>query len=361
MQRLDPARFAGEIGGRSVSLYTLRSPQIEASWCNQGARLLQLIVPDRQGRPCDVVLGHDSLAQLQAGMASMGAFIGRFANRIAQARYACEGQVHTLPANDGPHCLHGGPLGSRHQVFEVLACDSQRLSLGWIFADDGFPGQVALEVHHRLEGASLLLDYSAEVRGAATPLNFTSHPFFNLDGDASPSALDHELQIEAEQFVPVGPDRIPLGHFEPVAGTAFDFRRPRRVSQALAQGHAQLSLGPVPGYDHAFVTPQPAGGLQRQARLRSPASGIVMEVWSDAPSLQLFSSAAMDGSLPRHAGKHGRVHGSGAGLCLEPQHLPDAPNQPLWGPCIYQPGQILRGQIQYRFSVDVSSDGSSGI
>ncbi|MEI7786492.1 MAG: aldose epimerase family protein [Betaproteobacteria bacterium] len=357
MRRLDPDRFSGEISGLEVGLYTLRSPQIEASWCNHGARLLQLIVPDREGRLRDVVLGHDSLAQVQAGMASMGAFIGRFANRIAQARYACEGQTHALPANDGPHCLHGGPQGSRHQVFEVLASDSQGLSLGWTFADDGFPGQVALQVHHRLEGATLMLDYSAEVSGAATPLNFTSHPFFNLDGDASPSALGHELQIDAEHFVPVGPDRIPLGHYEPVAGTAFDFRRPRRVGQALTQGHAQLGLGPVPGYDHAFVT-APAGGLQRQARLRSPASGIVMEVWSDAPGLQLFSSAAMDGSLPRHAGKHGRVHGRGAGLCLEPQHLPDAPNQPLWGPCIYQPGQILRGQIQYRFSVDDSSNSS---
>ncbi len=360
MRRLDPQRFAGQVGGCEVGLYTLRSPQIEASWCNHGARLLQLIVPDREGRLRDVVLGHDSLAQLQGGMASMGAFIGRFANRIAQARYRRGGELHALPANDGPHCLHGGPQGSRHQVFEVLACDSQRLSLGWTFADDGFAGQVQLQVHHRLDGAALILEYSATVSAAATPLNFTSHPFFNLDGDVSPSALGHELQIDAEHFVPVGPDRIPLGHFEPVAGTAFDFRQMRPVSQALAQGHAQLRLGPVPGYDHAFVTAS-AGGLRRQARLRSPLSGIVMEVWSDAPGLQLFSSAAMDGSLPRHAGKHGRVHGSGAGLCLEPQHLPDAPNQPLWGPCIYEPGQTVRGQFQYRFSVDDSGEPSDSV
>jgi aldose 1-epimerase len=352
MRPLDPQRFEGQVGGRPVGLYTLRSHQMQASWCNQGARLLQLLVPDRQGQMRDVVLGHDSLEQLLSGMASMGAFVGRYANRIAQSRLVIDGQIHRLPANDGPHCLHGGPGGSRDQVFEVRACSGDRLSLGWTFLsrDDGFPGDVDLRLDCQIEGATLTLNYRAEVSGAATALNFTSHPYFNLDGDASASALDHELQIDADHFVPVSPDRIPLGHFEPVAGTAFDFRRPRVVRQALAQGHPQL--GPKPGFDHAYVTPVAAGGLRRQARLRSALSGIVMEVWSDAPSLQFFSSVAMDGSGPRHAGKHGRVHGSGAGLCLEPQHLPDAPNQPGFGPWLYRPGQCLSGQIQYRFSID---------
>ena len=352
MRPLDPQRFEGQVGERLVGLYTLRSDQMQASWCNHGARLLQVLVPDRQGQWRDVVLGHDSLEQLQSGMASMGAFVGRYANRIAQSRLVIDGQTHRLPANDGPHCLHGGPGGSRHQVFDVLACSSERLSLGWTFLsrDDGFPGDVDLQLDCQLEGAILALNYRACVSGAATALNFTSHPFFNLDGDASASALDHELQIDADHFVPVSPDRIPLGHFAPVAGTAFDFRVPRVVRRALAQGHPQL--GPKPGFDHAYVTPVTAGGLRRQATLRSALSGIVMEVWSDAPSLQFFSSAAMDGSGPRHAGKHGRVHGSGAGLCLEPQHLPDAPNQPGFGPWLYRPGQCLSGQIQYRFSID---------
>jgi len=349
--RLDPSRFAGQIQGREVGLYVIEGEDLSVAVCNHGARILQILTPDRQGQVQDVVLGHDSLPQLLAGMPSMGAFIGRFANRIAQARFAHGGRPWQLPANDGPHCLHGGPGGSRHQVFEVRACSGDRLSLGWTFLsrDDGFPGDVDLQLDCQIEGATLTLNYRAEVSGAATALNFTSHPFFNLDGDASDSALDHELQIDADQFVPVSAERIPLGHFEPVAGTAFDFRQPRVVRQALAQGHPQL--GPKPGFDHAYVTPVAAGGLRRQARLRSALSGIVMEVWSDAPSLQFFSSAAMDGSGPRHAGKHGRVHGSGAGLCLGPQHLPDAPNQPGFGPWLYRPGQCLRGQIQYRFSL----------
>jgi aldose 1-epimerase len=261
----------------------------------QRLRLLQVLVPDRQGQMRDVVLGHDSLDQLQTGMPSMGAFVGRYANRIAHGRLVIDGQTHRLPANDGPHCLHGGPGGSRHQVFDVLSCSGDRLSLGWTFLslDDGFPGDVDLQLDCQLEGTTLALHYRARVRGAATALNFTSHPFFNLDGDASASALDHELQIDADRFVPVSADRIPLGHFEPVAGTAFDFRQPRVVRQALAQGHPQL--GTRPGFDHAYVTPLPGGGLQRQARLRSALSGIVMEVWSDAPSLQFFSSSAMDG------------------------------------------------------------------
>jgi aldose 1-epimerase len=112
MRPLDPKRFEGQVGGRSVGLYTLQSNQMQASWCSQGARLLQVLVPDRQGQMRDVVLGHDSLDQLQTGMPSMGAFVGRYANRIAHGRLVIDGHTHRLPANDGPHCLHGGPGGA---------------------------------------------------------------------------------------------------------------------------------------------------------------------------------------------------------------------------------------------------------
>jgi len=351
---LSPDAFAGQVDGRRVSLHVLRSTRLQAAFCNHGARLLQLVVTGRDGQPRDVVLGNDSLTQLMAGMPSMGAFIGRYANRIGGGHLQMGGQCYELPANEGLNCLHGGPGGSRHQVFSVLGQDENRLRLGWCFRtdNDGFPGEVDLELEYCIEDDSLRASYTAEVRGAATPLSMTCHPFFNLEGAQSATALDHRLQIWADEFVPVDAWRIPQGHLEPVAGTAFDFRQMRTVRDALSQDHAQLRLGPAPGFDHAFSTPGRPGVLKLQARLHAPVSGIAMEVWSDAPCLQFYSGANLDGQLPRHAGKDGQIYRSGAALCLEPQQFPDAPNQPFFPACIYQPGEQMRGQIQYRFSVE---------
>lgn len=353
MRLLSPEAFDGQIEGQAVGLYRLRSTHLQAAFCNQGARLLELIVLDRHGQPRDVVLGHDSLRQLLSGIPSMGAFIGRYANRIAQSRFELGGREYRVPANEGPHCVHGGPGGSRHRVFSVRSYQQDRLQLHLCLrsADDGFPGDLDVELECRLEGARLILSYEASVMGAATPLSLTAHPFFNLEGEGADSALDHELQILADEFVPVDAARIPLGHLEAVEATAFDFRQPRTLREALAQGHAQLEFGPVPGFDHAYRTQGPAGRLNLQARLRAPGSGIALELWSDAPSLQFYSGASMDGQLPRHAGKHGRVYGRSAALCLEPQQFPDAPNQRLFPACMLQPGERVRGQIEYRFSV----------
>ena len=346
---LDPARFAGRVKGREVGLFVLQAHGLRAAVCNHGARLLELWVPDAQGRLVDVVLGHDSLAQLLAGQASMGAFVGRYANRIAQARFNVAGRVHHLPANDGPHCLHGGPGGSRHQVFEVLAHAPDHLRLAWTFreADDGFPGEAALELEYRLLPGTLRLAHRCRVSGAATPLSFTGHAYFNLEGPDAPDALGQVLQIDASQVLPFGADRIPTGAFAEVAGTAFDFRAPRRLSDALAQGHEALQRGARPGFDHCWVVD--GQGFRRHARLHAPGTGIGMAPWSDAPGLQLYSCAPMDGSLPRHAGKHGRIYGASAALCLEPQQLPDAPNQPHFPPVMHAPGEEVGGAIEYRF------------
>jgi aldose 1-epimerase len=354
---LDAARFAGQVSGREVGLYVIQSQGLQVAICNHGARIVQLITPDRQGEPQDVVLGFDSLPQMLSGLPSMGAFIGRFANRIAGARYGVGGHEHLLPANDGAHCLHGGPAGSRVQVFEVLSHTTSQLSLGWTFqeAEDGFPGDVRLELQYRVEGGTLRIDHTARVWRAATPLNFTSHAFFNLEGQGSQDVLGHNVQLSADRYVPVDSGRIPTGQLLQVAGTAFDFGRPRRLREALAQGHAQLSLGGPSGFDHCMVD-----GLsiwRCQARVHAARTGIAMEVWSDAPGLQLYSAAPMDGSLPRHAGKGGRAYGPSAGLCLEPQGLPDGPNQPHFPRAVFEPGEVVHGRMAYRFSAAPSTAG----
>lgn len=351
---LDPRAFDGVAGGRPVRLCQLRTPGgLSASVCNHGARLLQLCVPAREGGWRDVVLGYDSLGQMLQGMASMGAFIGRFANRIAQARFNLDGQAWVLPANDGVHCLHGGPAGSRHQVFDVVREAADQVELGWTFkaADDGFPGDVQLALTYRLRDPGILeIHWEARALDRATVLNVTSHPFFNLEGTLCADARTHRITIDASRYLPVDASRIPTGEMAPVDGTAFDLRDGPLLAQALSR----LPAGT--GFDHCYVLDPvadlaAAAPLRRAARAQAPGSGIVMEVWTDAPGLQFFSASGFDGTLPRHAGKWGRVYPREAGFCLEPQGLPDAPNQPGFPDATMRPGELRRGRIDYRFSV----------
>jgi aldose 1-epimerase len=312
---------------------------------------LELWVQDQHGLWRDVVLGFDGAAQMLSGMPSMGAFVGRYANRIRQSSFPHQGRTWHVPANDGPHCLHGGPAGSRHQVFEVLAATATTLTMAWTFesAVDGFPGDVDLQLTLELDGPRLIMSHVAHVRGDATPLSFTAHPFFNLNGDPQQAVLDHRLQIFANEYVPVDAQRIPLGHLQSVQGTPFDFRQATPIGHALSMSDPQLSLGIQPGFDHAWFTGQAGDALKCQAAVWAPESGIGMQVWSDAPSLQFYSGLAMDGSLPRHAGKREQAYRANAGLCLEPQQLPDAPNHPQWGQVIHPKGSTVRGRIEYRF------------
>ncbi len=351
---LDPARFDGVVGGRAVRLCTLQSPAgLRAAVCNHGGRLLQLVVPGRGGQWQDVVLGHDHLEQMLQGMASLGAFVGRFANRIAGARFTLDGREWRLPANDGPHCLHGGPAGSRHQVFDVLEQAADRVVMAWTFreAEDGFPGDARLTLTYRLRDPGVLeIGWEAVALDRATVLNVTSHPFFNLEGAASGDARGHRIAIDAAHYLPVDAQRIPTGEIAPVAGTPFDLRGGPTLGEALAR----LPAGS--GFDHCYVMGGPEGSSatppwRRAARAQAPGSGIVMEVWSDAPGLQFFSASGFDGSLPRHAGKGGRAYQREAGFCLEPQGLPDAPNRPGFPDATMRPGEPRRGRIEYRFSV----------
>lgn len=335
---LDAARFEDP---RGPGLFRIQGGGLQAAVSPHGARLLQLLVPDRRGRLHDVVLGHDSLEQLRTGIASMGAFIGRYANRIGQARFPLDGRVRQVPANDGPHCLHGGPGGSRYQRFAVADAAADRLVLAWTFREDedGFPGDVELEVGYSFTDGALVLEHAARVLRGPTVLSFTGHAFFDLDGDGD--VRDHRLAVHASRVLRVDAQKIATGDLDAVAGTAMDLRRPRVLREALAE------VG-LPGLDHCYL---PDGcGLRAMARAEGPRSGLALEVWSDAPGLQVYTGAGLDGSLPRHAGKHGRAYGPSAGFCLEPQGLPDAPNHPHFPSAMYRTGETCRGRIEYRFS-----------
>ena len=359
---LDPARFRGDIDGKPVGLFTLRNQRgMVAGITSYGAKIEQLLVPDRNGLLDDVVLGYGSLDAVVNGSASMGAFVGRYAGRIGNARFTLGGTGHVLTANNGSHCLHGGQKGSRFRVFDAVQRDDASVEMRYVFADgeEGFPGTLALRLVYSLtEANEVQLDYEAVALDKPTVASFTTHAFFNLNGEASGSAMGHEVMICAERYFGMTADLIATGDILPVAGTPFDFRQATvlttRVPGASLQAGASMpAIDGVDGYDSCFLLDHPADGtLALCARVRAPESGRVMEVWSTEPALQFYSGLQPQAPLAGGPGKGGRTYFQQQGLCFEPQGYPNAPNRPAFPSAVYEPGQRRAGRTVYRFSTD---------
>lgn len=347
-------RWRGMVDGRAVDLFTLSNAAgMTVRATNWGARIMQILVPDRFGQFGDVALGYDSLADALAGQPSMGAFIGRYAGRIANGRFSLDGADYQLSRNDGENHIHGGTRGSRHQVFEAEQPDTATLRLRYRYADgkDGYPGNLESEVeYHVSPDNELVISYRAET-DRVTVVNFTSHVFFNLRDDGGDS-LDHVLCIDADATTPVTPTMIPTGEIRPVRGTPFDFTQPTAIGARIDESDLQLMQ--ADGYDVNYVLNRRHGerGLVRAARVFEPQSGRVMEVLSTEPGLQFYSGNKLAGAVPRDRGKGGRLYGRRHGFCLEPQHFPDSPNHPHFPSTVLRPGQDYAGRIVYRFSVD---------
>ena len=364
--------FQHTLHGQPIDLYTLRGAGgLQVAVSNYGARLVQVAVPDGQGGLADVALGYDSLQGYLDGQLSMGALIGRWAGRLRLGQLALpEGAVRQLPPNSGPHHHHGGPRGSRFQVFRASEVRPDALRLQHVFRtqDDGVPGTVRLTLDLAVAPDNALhMAWTAEVADAPTVVNLTGHAFFNLAGEGSTHG--HVLQASASRYVPLAADVCPVGTLEPVDGTPFDFRTPRRVGDAVAQPHEQLAR--AGGLDHYLVldetapgpTPQaPASaitppGLRWAARLADPASGRAMEVWTTAPGVQVYAGHGLKADPLRDSGRCARsapgtpwLWQPGDGICLEPMDYPDAPNHPAFGARWWQPGEVVRGAIVYRFA-----------
>jgi aldose 1-epimerase len=348
---LDPARFEREVDGKPVHLFTLRNAAgMVAGITNYGARIEQILVPDRHGRLDDVVLGYDSLEGVMGGSPSMGAFIGRYAGRIGQARFTLNGTQHLLGANNGPHCLHGGLRGSRFKVFDAVQSSPSRVDMRHVFADgeEGFPGTLALRLSYcLLESNELVLDYEAVALDQPTVVSFTRHAFFNLNGESSGSALDHAVTIFADRYFGISPDLVATGELL-LAGnnTLLDLRQPTVLSTRIPRKDRQ-------GYDDCYLVNR-AGtdGLALCARIKAPKTGRVMEVWSTEPALQFYTGLLPRQALPGGPGKSGQAYFPQQGLCLEPQGYPNAPNCPDFPSAVYLPGQARTGSTVYRFSTD---------
>lgn len=350
---LQRARFQSVVDGAQTDLFTLTNASgMTVRFTNLGAKILQIIVPDRDGRMDDVALGYDSIEGVLRGQTSMGAFIGRCAGRIAGGRFTLNGTPHQLTINSGPNSLHGGSGGSRFRVFDVTQTGAAtcELRLDYPAGDQGYPGHVSSRIVYQVtDDNALSIRYEA-VTDAPTVVNFTSHGYFNLAGHGRASGQtmgDHLLTIHADAFTPTDEHLIPTGELRAVDGTPLDFRHPTRIGARIDDAYLQHPS--TRGYDFNWVLNKAAGALDVAAVLYCPDTGREMQVLSTEPGLVFFSGNNFSGAAPRDAGKGGKVYQCRAGLCLEPGRFPDSPNHPQFPTTVLNPGERYSGSIIYRF------------
>jgi len=321
----------------------------EAVVLTLGATLRALLVTLSDGRRADLVLGFDTAAEYLRGKDYFGATIGRYANRIANGRFSLKGREYQLSINDGRNSEHGGLEGFDRRLWSLEGTDtasgaSVRLALLSADADQGYPGELSVHVTYTLTDADeLRIDYHA-VSSAPTVLNLTNHTYWNLAGAGTGDALAASLYVAADAYTPIDDQHIPTGELRSVAGTVFDFRKPRVIAAGIRDGSdPQLMRGA--GYDHNFVLRGAAGVLRTAARLADPRSRRVLELLTTAPGLQLYSGNFLSGSV---LGKGRRLYRQGDGICLETQHFPDSPNQPHFPSTVLEPGRVWTSTTLYR-------------
>ena len=334
----------------TAALFTLRNAHgCRATISPYGGTLTSLLVPDRNGRLGDVVLGFEDLSGYRSpafrqANPYFGALIGRYGNRIAQGRFTLDGHPYSLATNNGPNSLHGGTVGFDQKTWAAepgTGPEGEFLKLSYRSpaGEEGYPGTLDVTVVYTLtDDNALRLDYTATT-DQPTPLNLTNHSYFNLSLGASPDILSHEVTLAADRYTVVDATLIPTGELRPVAGTPFDFRTPHAIGARIGQ---------VPGgYDHNWVL-SPDAARQPAATVYDPASGRTLEVITDQPGIQFYTGNFLDGTL---TGKGGTAYGQHAGFCLETQHFPDSPNQPAFPNTILRPGETFRSVTSYRFGV----------
>jgi aldose 1-epimerase len=353
------AAFGRTPAGEAVEIFTLTNGQgLAVRAATYGGTIVSLSVPDRDGHVADVVLGHDSLEEYIAGANYFGAIIGRFANRIANARFTVDGKTYQLAANNGPNHLHGGRTGFDRVVWRAARFCTDRaagVALSYTSPDgeEGYPGNLEVGVTYTLTDRNeLVVDYLATA-DQATPVNLTQHTCFNLSGEGTGDILSHLLWINADLMTPVDENLIPTGRLAPVGGGPFDFRTRTAVGARIAADDEQLHRGR--GYDHNFVLKrEQEAGLVHAAQVVEPTSGRTLDVYTTEPGLHFYSGnsigsgSSIDG---RVTGKASREYGPRAGLCLETQHYPDSPNQPEFPSTILRPGAQYTSRTVFAFGV----------
>ena len=358
---LDPAKFDTLINEKPVKLYTLKNQNgMEVCITNYGGRIVSLVVPDKDGKPTDVVLGFDNIRQYADTLNSpsdYGSSVGRYANRIKEGKFILNDSTYQLKKNDGPNSLHGGGnTGWMHQVYEAEQIGDSILKLTLVAEDgeNGFPGKVKAVTTYKVTSDNILdMTWEAET-DKPTIINQTNHNYYNLSGDFSQAAYDQVLYVNADNFTPSDKLYIPTGEIKPVEGTPMDFRTPHAVGDSIKSQFDQIQN--ATGYDHNFClnTFKDGKGDDTQvcASLYSPKTGIFMEMYTNEPGVQVYSGnfqgVGADADIVR---KHGIKYPKHVSVCLESQKYPDSPNHKDWIQPVLNPGEKYFSHAAYKFSV----------
>ncbi|MDR2409291.1 MAG: galactose mutarotase [Bacteroidales bacterium] len=344
--------FEKTVSGKQVSLFILQNENgAEMTVINYGAKIVSLCVPCKTGNWVDVVLGKNRIEDyLNDQEPYFGAICGRTANRIANGRFMLDGTEYILAVNNGPNSLHGGLRGFNAVVWDAKQIDQQTLELTYLSKDgeEGFPGNLTATVIYKLTDENVVeIEYKATT-DQTTLINLTNHSYFNLSGEGDPFVGDHELQINADTFLPTDNVAIPLGKPEKVAGTPFDFQSLHTIGERIENEDTQLIYGN--GYDHNFILNKTGKELTFAAKAISPKTGIVMETYTTEPGVQLYTGNYLDGSF---IGKNGHVYPKRSAFCLETQHYPDSIHHPDYPSIVLRPGETFESKTIYRFSIQL--------
>ncbi|MDR0574420.1 MAG: galactose mutarotase [Tannerella sp.] len=346
------ANFQKTVDGKETWLCVLTNKAgSELTLLNYGAKIVSVMIPDKNGKMTDVVTGHASIEDYQTSEEPyFGAVCGRYGNRIAKGRFTLEGVLYDkLAINNGPNSLHGGIKGFNAVVWEMKQIDEQTVELKYASAngEEGFPGKLDTTITYRLtDDNEVVITYHA-ITDKTTVLNLTNHSYFNLSGAGDPSIGDHLLTINADYYLPTDDTAIPFGPKEKVEGTPMDFRTPHEVNERINDDFEQLKFGK--GYDHTYILNKKENELSFCARCISPKTGIVMDTFTTEPGVQLYTGNWMSGN---HEGKNGQRYPMRSALCLETQHFPDSPNKPEYPSTTLHPGEIFESRTVYKFSVE---------
>jgi aldose 1-epimerase len=338
----------GKVDGNAVDLYTLTNANgMVAKITNYGGIITELLVPDREGKLADVVLGCDDLKSYLDGHPFFGCIVGRVTNRIAKGKFTLDGKEYKLAINNGPNSLHGGDKGFDKKVWKAKTDtkpDAVSLILTYTSPDgeEGYPGKLDCEVIYTLTNQNeLRIDYKATC-DKATPVNLTNHSYFNLAGHASGDILGHELYLSAHQYTPSDDTLIPTGKIEPVKGTPLDFTKPTTIGARIAE------LKSTGGYDHNFVIDSEGRKkLELVARVTEPKSGRVLELSTTEPGVQLYTANHLSG---KEKGKGGATYKKHQAFCLETQHFPDSVNHANFPSTILKPGDTYTSTTVHKFT-----------
>jgi aldose 1-epimerase len=336
----------GSFNNEAVTEYTLTNAiGMQVGIINYGGAITKILTKDKEGKFGDVVLGYDSITGFtQKGNPFFGALIGRYGNRIAKGHFTLDGATYTLAPYNNGQSLHGGLKGFDKVLWKVekQAGDSS-LKLTYLSKDgeEGFPGNLSVEVIYTLTSDNALKIEYAATTDKATPVNLTNHAYFNLSAGKDSTILDHELMLKADKYTAVDSVLIPTGKLPEVKGTPMDFTVAKKIGKEIDSVKG--------GYDHNWVLNKTGNALENIATLYHAGSGRLMEVFTTEPGVQFYSGNFLDGTLTNTKG--GQKYVQHAALCLETQHFPDSPNQPTFPNTILKPGEKYSHTSTYKFSV----------